>query len=59
MHGSHMYVTDEGNHEVRVINIESREFITNFGSEYLYNPEGITIDRDGFVYVTSHSSKIF
>ena len=58
MHGSHMYVTDDGNHEVRVMNIESREFIAKFGSEYLYNPEGITIDKDGFVYVTSHSSKI-
>ena len=58
MHGNHMYVTDAGHHEVRVIDTESREFITKFGSEYLYNPEGITIDQDGFVYVTSHSSKI-
>ena len=57
-HGNHMYVTDAGHHEVRVIDTESREFISKFGSEYLYNPGGITIDQDGFVYVTSHSSKI-
>jgi DNA-binding beta-propeller fold protein YncE len=58
-HGNHMYVTDAGHHEIRVIDTESREFITKFGnSEYLYEPEGITIDRDGFVYVTSHYSKI-
>ena len=51
-------MTDYGHHEVRVIDTRSREFITKFGNEYLYKPEGITIDRDGFVYVTSHSSKI-
>jgi sugar lactone lactonase YvrE len=58
MHGNHMYVTDDGHHEVRVIDTESREFISKFGKGYLYTPEGITIDKDGFVYVTSHSSKI-
>ena len=57
-HGNHMYVTDFSHHEVRVIDIESREFISKFGNGYLFEPEGITIDRDGFVYVTSHSSKI-
>ena len=57
-HGNHMYITDYGHHEVRVIDTESREFISKFGSGYLYKPEGITIDQDGFVYVTSHSSKI-
>ena len=57
-HGNHMYVTDGGHHEVRVIDTESREFISKFGNEYLYKPEGIVIDRDGFVYVTSHHSKI-
>ena len=57
-HGNHIYVTDGGHHEVRVIDTESREFISKFGNEYLLKPEGITIDRDGFVYVTSHHSKI-
>ena len=58
MHGSHMYVTDEGNHEVRVMNIKSGELVAKFGRGYLFHPEGITIDKDGFVYVTSHLSKI-
>jgi DNA-binding beta-propeller fold protein YncE len=53
-----MYVTDAGHDEVRVIDTESKEFISRFGNEYLRTPEGITIDRDGFVYVTSHLSKI-
>ena len=54
-HGNHMYVTDGGHHEVRVIDTESREFISRFGNGY---SEGITIDQDGFVYVTSHHFKI-
>jgi tripartite motif-containing protein 2/3/tripartite motif-containing protein 71 len=58
IHENHMYVTDEGHHEVKVIDTESREFISEFGNGYLHRPEGITIDRDGFVYVTSHYSKI-
>ena len=58
IHGNHMYVTDEGHHEVRVIDTESRELISKFGNEYLLKPEGVTIDKDGFVYVTSHHSKI-
>ena len=57
-HGNHIYVTDNDHHEVRVIDTESREFITKFGNGYLHEPEGITIDSDGFVYITSHSSKI-
>ena len=57
-YGNHMYVTDFSHHEVRIIDIESREFISKFGNGYLSEPEGITIDQDGFVYVTSHSSKI-
>ena len=55
-HGNHMYVTDSGHHEVRVIDTESREFILKFGYGDLRSPEGITIDKDGFVYVTSHYS---
>ena len=53
-----MYVTDEGSDEVRVMNITSGELVTKFGSGYLYGPEGITIDKDGYVYVTSHFSKL-
>ena len=58
MHESHMYVTDAGNDEVNVVNLKSGDFIVNFGSRYLYGSEGITIEKDGFVYITSHYSKI-
>ena len=58
MLGNYMYVTDEHNHAVKVMNIESGEFIVKFGNGYLHTPEGITVDKDGFVYVTSHLSKI-
>ena len=52
-----MYVTDSHNHKVWVMNT-SGEIIATFGSEYLYKPEGIAVDKAGFVYVTSHASKI-
>ena len=36
----------------------SGEIMVTFGDGYLRHPEGITIDKVGFVYVTSHASKI-
>ena len=36
----------------------SGEVIATFGNGHLKNPEGITIDKAGFVHVTSHHSKI-
>ena len=58
MHENHIYVTDEGNNEVRVMNNKSGELVAKFGGGYLYKPEGITIDKDGYVYVTSHFSRV-
>ena len=58
VHDEKLYVTDDGNHNVWVINT-SGETIATFGDGILRNPEGITMDKDGFVYVTSHYSKIF
>ena len=58
IHSNHMYVTDYFNHYVVVINITTGEIVTKFGGEFLNEPEGITVDHDGFVYVTSHHSKI-
>ena len=52
-----IYVTDYGNDCVYVMNT-SGEVIATFGSGYLRRPEGITMDKAGFVYVTSDSSKI-
>ena len=57
MHEDHVYVTDELNHQVMVMNALG-EVVAKFGSGYLNSPEGITIDKDGFVYITSDYSKI-
>jgi len=56
--GQLLYLTEYRNNRVSVFHT-SGQFITTFGDEYLYYPEGLTIDEDGFVYVTSHHSKIF
>ena len=53
----HMYVTDYFNHYVVVMSLTG-EIVAKFGGEFLHEPEGITVDNDGFVYVTSHHSKI-
>ena len=52
-----IYVTDTFNHKVWVMTTTG-EIVTSFGDDYLSKPEGITIDKAGFVYVTSHHSKI-
>ena len=52
-----MYVTELGAHRVSVIT-PSGELVARFGEDYLEKPEGIAIDEDGYVYVTSHKSKI-
>ena len=57
MHKDHMYVTDYFNHYVVVMSLTG-EIVAKFGGEFLHEPEGITVDNDGFVYVTSHHSKI-
>ena len=57
MHDGNMYITDCYNHKVWVLTT-SGEVIATFGEGHLRNPEGITMDKAGFVYVTSHRSKI-
>ena len=52
-----VYVTDIGGHHVSVIT-PSGEHVARFGEGYLKKPEGIAIDEDGYVYVTSHQTKI-
>ena len=52
-----MYVTEVHSYRVSVITT-SGELVTRFGNSYLQGPEGIAIDEDGFLYVTSHYSKI-
>ena len=52
-----MYVTECYGHRVSVIT-PSGELVTRLGEGYLQKPEGIAIDEDGYVYVTSHQTKI-
>ena len=52
-----MYVTECYGHRVSVITT-SGEVVARFGEGYLEKPEGIAIDEDGYVYVTSHQTKI-
>ena len=58
VHDEKLYVTDPGNHKVWIIST-SGETISTLGDGMLRSPEGITMDKDGFVYITSHFSKIF
>ena len=57
MHDENIYVTDANNHKVWVMNT-SGQVVATFGDGFLRRPEGITIDRAGFIYVTSDHSKI-
>ena len=57
VNNNHLYITDYYNHYIVVLTITG-EIVTKFGGEFLCEPEGITVDSDGFVYVTSHHSKV-
>ena len=48
--GEFVYVTDYRSRYVSVFNV-SGEFIHRFGADVLGRPEGIVVDKDGFVYV--------
>ena len=55
--GDLLYVTECGNNRVSVFRT-SGEFVTTFGEGHLFQPEGIAIDEDGYVYVTSHNENV-
>ena len=57
MHYEKIYVTDWYSHTLWVMNA-SGKIIAIIGSGILSYPEGIAIDKAGFMYVTSHFSKI-
>ena len=52
-----LYVTEFEGHCVSVLSTTG-DYIAHFGGGHLQNPEGIAIDEDGFVYVTSRHSKV-
>ena len=59
VHSSHIYVTNTFKHDVVVMDMTG-EVVTFFGEGHLSWPEGITVDKDGYIYVTSlHSVVIF
>ena len=55
--GQLLYLTEEMNNRVSVFRT-SGQFVTTFGEDYLQEPDGLVIDEDGFVYVTSHESAV-
>ena len=57
-HRGLVYITEMGNHQVTAIT-SSGQCVAQFGHDNLRSPEGIAIDEDGYIYVTSHHSKVF
>lgn len=57
LYNDHIYTTAYFSNYIVVMNTAG-DIITKFGGEILCEPEGITADREGFIYVTSHHSKI-
>ena len=52
-----LFVTDIKKCRIVVLKT-SGEFVTTIGDGTLDQPEGIQVDQDGYVYVTSHQSKV-
>ena len=50
-----IFVTEYDNNRISVFTTAG-QFVASFGQRYLIHPEGLTVDQDGFVYV-SHSGK--
>ena len=50
-----IFVTEVENNRISVFST-SGKFLATFGEDYLQQPEGLTIDQDGFVYV-SHNRR--
>lgn len=57
IHNDHIYVTDYHNHRVMVMALAG-DLVTSFGSEHVRFPEGIAVDEEGYLYVTSDHSEI-
>ena len=53
--GSMLYVAEWSNSRIQKLTT-SGEFVSQFGNNYLKNPRGVCLDRDGRVYVSSCSN---
>ena len=49
----HLYTTNTDKRCIVVYKL-SEELVTTIGEGTLHKPEGIEIDEDGYIYVTSH-----
>jgi DNA-binding beta-propeller fold protein YncE len=55
---NNVYVVDQGNRRIQIFD-SSGNYLVDFGQQYLQNPYGIAIFRDGYIYITDlESSKI-
>ena len=52
-----VYITDSGSNQVLIFKTTG-EYVAKFGEGTLSRPECITVDDNGFVYVTDSRSKI-
>ena len=53
-----LYVVERDNHRVSVFHT-SGDFIATFGKGYLHKPDGIAVDQEGYIYVSSGKNAIF
>ena len=49
--GDYIYITDFATNCVNVFQTPGK-FLTQFGSDVLHGPQGVVVDKDGFVYVS-------
>ena len=49
--GDYIYVTDFATNSVNVFQTPGK-FLTRFGGDVLHGPQGVVVDKDGFVYVS-------
>ena len=53
--GQYVYVSDDSNHNVSVFNTEGA-YVTSFGQGDFFYPNGVCIDKDGFVFICDNEN---
>ena len=56
--GNSIFVTDFGRGCITVFHTDGK-FVRDFGEDSFERPQGITVDSDGFVYVSTYRDKLF
>lgn len=57
MVGTSLFVTDFGKGCISIFSTDGK-FVRDFGADSFTRPQGITVDADGFVYVTTNRDKL-